>query len=496
MDFFSIVLFLFLYFIRPQDWIGGLEGARLVTVCMGIALIATFTRRQGFSLKDLFRTPHDYMMWAFFVYVIVVAADPYDTFREIRSFFVFYAVTLLALTSIHRLGVYLAWWTGLVLALAAMAVGSVYGFDLTGAKSMTEAMEGRLVLNTWMHRNPNALGHTVIVAIPMLYFLMIWRKPVFSRVLALPLLFLTGYCVYLTESKGAYLVGFVTIVVTLIFGRPRMVQLIGIVVGVALAVGLLSQLPRMEELSSSEEGILGRLMAWEIAQSTMEAQPYGVGWNNFRAEYNWQGQWVVKPPHSAYVQIGAALGYLGLFLYLGIIYCGFRTLVQARTRTVEEERCRRMLFTLLFSFACSGWMIDRAYHTEFFLIAAAIAAFHRLTFAASIHGTDREATELSTNPPSDGPRMFPPPTPAWGQPALATASLSPGHKPWAQTMTPSSAPGSGGVSFATDETVPKDEPTPQVERPGWNRLGLIDLALIGAFLWFVLWLWDYTIKNF
>src|SRR5205085_889379 len=70
-------------------------------------------------------------------------------------------------------------------------------------------------------------------------------------------------------------------------------------------------------------------------------------------------------------------GYVGLFLFIGIIYWSLRTLIAARTSNTDEERIRRILFVLVFSYIISSWMVNFTYRVSFFLMAAAIAAFHR-----------------------------------------------------------------------------------------------------------------------
>jgi hypothetical protein len=85
----------------------------------------------------------------------------------------------------------------------------------------------------------------------------------------------------------------------------------------------------------------------------------------------------VKATHGAYNQNGAELGYVGLYLFVGILYCCIRTLVLTKCEDDDEERIRRALFATVVAYAVSSWMVDFAYRPTFFMFVAAISAFHR-----------------------------------------------------------------------------------------------------------------------
>jgi hypothetical protein len=68
---------------------------------------------------------------------------------------------------------------------------------------------------------------------------------------------------------------------------------------------------------------------------------------------------------------------------------------------MEEQR--GILLSLLACYAMSGWMIDRAYHTEFFMISGAITAYHALCVRAVLRGRE-QAGQLDLRP-SVSPRI-------------------------------------------------------------------------------------------
>ena len=227
MDFAPIILFLILYYIRPQEWIGWAASLELVRVSMAFAIITMFSRERGFTWKDFFKTPHDWLMLAYLLWIVGSSPSSFDTLGNVYNNFVFYAITVQALSSMQRVNKFLNWWTVMILIIAGLAVASEFGFDpMQGYDKTHGQMKGRLILNTSIFWNPNALGHSVVPVVAMLYFVLIWRRPIFMKIATVPILALPLYCIYLTASKGAFLSGFAASVTALTFGRPKVFQVI------------------------------------------------------------------------------------------------------------------------------------------------------------------------------------------------------------------------------------------------------------------------------
>ena len=406
MDFVSVILFLILYYLRPQEWPLGLASISFVKWTMLAGLASLTLRERGFNVRSLFRTPHDWAVLAFWLWIVFSTPDSkWETFKETVNLYIFYVVIVQTLYSVERLNQFVGWWTFLICAIAGLALLSLHGVDPLESRTLTEgAMKGRLILNLSIFNNPNGLGHSVVPAIPLLYYFCIWKKPIVLRVLGVVLMVMVGYCIFLTQSKGAFLAGAATIVATATFGRPKTVQ--ALIVCAALFFGTegLQFLPRMGELkkTKTDEAIQGRVMAFGHGIKVRTAT--GVGYRKWHqsflaGKYRFkqtakpqlvqyaEGKFklvaplpmpiVSKAPHSSYVCIGAELGYIGFFLHMGILYCGLRTLVSAKTSTPNEERIRRILFVLTVSYMVSSWVVNFEYRPTFFMFAAAAAALHR-----------------------------------------------------------------------------------------------------------------------
>jgi len=474
------VIFLFVYFVRPQDWVPGLSGFNIVRPIMALGLISLFIREPKITRKEFFSTPIDYLLVVFLLYIAFTAEDFVETVKELFPYFAFYFVTKLALTDSTKLARYLGYWLCCLILIAIAGLLTKAGIDFTHASDRIAKFNNRLVVNTWLLNNPNSLGHAVVLALPLSYLLLWWKRHPAAKLLAIGCAAIAFQCAYYTESKGAFLVGAATIVAAFTFGRPIFFQIIIFVMAGTIGVGGLMFLPRMTEMNNlrADEGVLGRLMAWEAAKTAYENNPTGVGWKQFIAVLKWEGETLTKATHSSFVKVGADLGRPGLFLYLCMLCCGLRALFQYKGLDENAERCRRSIFLLVASIFASGWLIDHPYHTEYFLILAAASAYMHLSLRLREPETATELAEIS-------------PPPLQAQPVLQLS---------ANLATPHPAEG-GALPFERKERfVPGLQPPKKEEtsnrKPFWRRYSLIiDLILGYLALRAVLWFWSYILET-
>lgn len=485
MDFAAIALFLVLYHLRLQEWLSIARSLRLVAFAMMFAIVATLLRERGFRLKDLLRTPHDWFIFAFLAWTLVTG--PTWTWGQIYPVFLYYIMTVQALFRLNRLQWFLTLWAVMLIVVAGLAVASEYGFDPMASSDITNgAMKGRLILNTSIFNNPNALGHSIVPVVVMLFYLCFWKRPIAVKILLFPLLLLPMYCIYLTQSKGSYLAGFGAIVCCLILGRPKAVQIGVLIVAFTMGIGALYALPRMQELNRGEQGIQGRIAAFNWGLQKMRAETAGVGYGNWDPAFIRDNHYQ-KSPHSSYIHIGGEQGEPGLFLFLGIIYCCLRTVLTAKTTTVAEERVRRLLFVLLICYIVSSWMVGQAWRATFFLMVAAIAAFHRHLLAQETPETE-EAKEIARERKRE----------SLLSPALRLTPLQPVYMTSPMALAMTSAAGAGvGTLTATGTRVTaiqREEPEPE-PKAFWNRITWIDLLFVTLLTFATIRFWSYIITH-
>jgi len=155
-----------------------------------------------------------------------------------------------------------------------------------------------------------------------------------------------------------------------------------------VGVSALYSLPRMDELkkTSNDQAIQGRVAAANFGMECMQrswwAMDMGVLWRSFLRRDRWKETnhmrrctTTTRPPMTLTSKTAPT------WVFRALPFCGNPLLLPAHSgngqnQDIEEERIRRILFSLVISYAVSCWMVDFFYRTILFLFAAATAAFH------------------------------------------------------------------------------------------------------------------------
>ena len=110
MDFVCSVLFLALYYLKPQEWTSIFSTIHFVQLVMFASLTTLFFRERSLNARDFFRTPHDWAVYGFMLWIIISSLTPFATFKDdILNRLLFYIVTVQTLFSIARLNKFLDW---------------------------------------------------------------------------------------------------------------------------------------------------------------------------------------------------------------------------------------------------------------------------------------------------------------------------------------------------------------------------------------------------
>lgn len=387
MDFATAILVLVAYLLRLHQLIPGGEWLFAQKYLMAASIAAMVFRGRGFAWRELVKTPLDWAMVLYCGFIVFHEDEHWETFKEVIKLFLFYAVTVQALCNSRRLFLYMCTWAGCISVLAVVTLDSAFGIDFTDSQSLLPLYEDRYSLNLSIYNNPNALGHTIALGFPMFYYAFFSRRGAGLRLLSVVMWGVVAVAIYLTESKGAFLVGAGLACLPFWIGRNWIVRLLLVVFVAGVGVGAIQYLPRMEAIQSSgavasDEGIWGRLAVWSVAMEELQANNSGVGWKKFEPYISYVdpvGKIMVfkKGPHNSYVAVTAELGYIGLFLYLLVLATCLRAVMQFGGLNQEQEGAKKLLLIVLLGYLISGWLIERPYHIEYFFIAGACAAFQR-----------------------------------------------------------------------------------------------------------------------
>ncbi len=283
----ALLLFFVCYYIRPHEWNAAIAKLELISRSMAFALAALVCARwQQSRLRpgEFLKTPLDWIMLMFLLYILFVSADAGDTWSRIYNLFAFYLVTTHALNSLERILAFLRWWLALLMIIVGIGLASHFGFDPLNCAGVTARFQGRLALNLSLFHNPNSYGHSIIPSLPLIYYLLIWRHWVFGHWLY-PVYLFPLYCLYLTKSKGSFISGAGGLFSIITFGRPLVFQAVCYLAVYSFGTSVLLYLPRMGTMSNvkGDKGVQGRMFAWNFGWESMQALPNGLGYGRFRS---------------------------------------------------------------------------------------------------------------------------------------------------------------------------------------------------------------------
>jgi len=536
MDFAAAILVLVSYLLRLHQLVPGGEWLFAQKYLMAASALAMISRGRGFDWRQLFKTPVDWAVVLYLGFIVYHEEEHWETFKEVGKLFLFYAVTAQALCNSRRLFLYMAVWAGCTVVLALVTLDSAYGIDFSDSQSLLSLYDNRQCLNLSIYNNPNALGHTVILGIPMVLHAFFLGRGAAMKLLCLPMWAAVLIAVYLTESKGAFVVGAALSVITLWVGRSWVVRVMLIAVLAGGGAAAFQALPRMEALQSSsaianDQGIWGRLAVWNAGIEQLQEDSSGVGWKNFFPVISYvdsRGKMTFfrKGPHNSYVAVTAELGYFGLFFYLLVLAACLRVVVQFGGRDSRQARAKSLILIALLGYAISGWMIERPYHIEYFLIAGVCAAFQRLRLLGQQEvaqgdlledeNAEDPARQESVKPPGGSRLVLSPVVPSLLEPDREATSLLassttrvPGR--WLQPVLVvhagslamvAQAPLSASASFPApqaQEFSPDDAPSV----PGdfwkplkWRRVNWVEIAVSLLACKLVLEIWRWVLNRF
>ncbi len=376
MLFFGLLLFIFLQIIRPQDFVPGLQGTRLVLYLMVTLLIGLL-----FSPieKKLIKSPQDKYTGLFLASIVLSTLSLFwlsyvvDTAIATMKTALIYYFIIIVVNSEDRF-TKTVWAMVILMGLVAlMGVLQHYGYDITGAGMIFAGDKG-----VWQIKgignfdNPNDLAYSVVLVVPFALGLLFQTKGFLGRIIALILLIVSGYCIYLTKSRG----GQVALAASLgtwfylwINNPKRKRQLMLLAITGIIAVGVAQSTGYRED-----ESAMGRIEAWAKGWQLLKSNPItGVGKDQFREHHK-------KDTHSSYVRAGAELGLLGLYAFIGMIYAVALTILSLQ-KPVFDEKWRPYYagFGAFFvSYIAASVFSTRTYDLIFLICVALVGTMGRL----------------------------------------------------------------------------------------------------------------------
>jgi probable O-glycosylation ligase (exosortase A-associated) len=224
-----------------------------------------------------------------------------------------------------------------------------------------------------------------------------WLKFIFRLTFGLSIV-----SILFTYSRGAFL-GLLVILGILVWRSPwRMRFAIAVIVLAAIAAPLVPErlwermgsITQQDSAETRDDSARGRLEAWTTAWNIALDRPFTGG--GFRAlwdrglwnEYYGDGYLYVRDAHSLYFEVLAEHGFVGLVLYLAVLFSTLLTLRRIRRQWRNDSeygylsRYAEMTQLCLYPFLIGGAFLGVAYFDLYFFLVASSFVLHALSAEA------------------------------------------------------------------------------------------------------------------
>ena len=276
------------------------------------------------------------------------------------------------------------------LLIGWLVASSLYAFSQGIIYHGTESVERVEALNSF-GGNPNSLGTTMVISIPLIWLLATKGSGVFTRLLSIGVIAGCIGTVIYTGSRTSYLALFFMILVMPFLRKKRLIYAPMALALIAIIWIATPQDYKDRYLSVTERNkdlsYINRLKSWDAGWHMFLDNPLtgvGVGeYGNANGMKYWPdpGHRIWLGAHSLYFQCIAELGIIGAGSFLFFLYRFFRLNAELTRRFDEElswssavrhfpSACNLILLSLLFA----GYSGHDLYRTMWYLMAGLAGA--------------------------------------------------------------------------------------------------------------------------
>jgi putative inorganic carbon (HCO3(-)) transporter len=376
----ALLLFLFVYCARPEDWIPGLSRAPLAKITGIIAFLAFL-----FSLPSIRqRFPRELFYLALLLGQLSLASvwspvwrgGALQTTMDFAKVLIAVVVMAAAVDTLGGLRLLILTQAASVATIAAVTVWRGH-FTLGRLGGMLGGS----------YSDPNDLALAFVISLPLcLALLLLTRSWILKAAWTLAIVVLAD-ATFLTGSRGGFLALLVTGAVCLwqFAIRGRRPSLLGFAALLTVILGLFSsgilvgRLKGTFDIKDDTAVAYASAQAreklfWRSVQVTKEHPLLGVGPGNFAQV---SGSWHVA--HNSFTQMSAEGGIPALFLYVLILWRGFRNLRAAKrfaNRRKEAFLLVKALHASLIGYVIGSFFLSVNYtFFPYFLVAYTTALF-------------------------------------------------------------------------------------------------------------------------
>ena len=386
--FWGLVVFLFIVYANPGNWVDGLEDIGFAKIAAGFSLAALagswllYNRRltiggvQGWMLLLLFALVGFSATWSYW------PKFTFDTFTDGLKYLAIFFILANVVDSESRLAT-----TVRVLALASCipAFGAIWSHA-----HGEHLVEGDRAGWIGIFGNPNDLAYHLVVGVAMLLAAANAAQTRGRKFMWWALLLPTFYAILLTQSRG----GMLAACVVALFWALRSVKRAPVILGAAcIAAAVVFVSPnnpwtrRTQEASAYGEDMSakGRIDAWRTGLNIAKERPFtGVGAGAFMIawpEFAPGDAGDVRTQHNTFIQLLSELGIPALFLFVGALVAAVLGMRRAsKLKSSLQPWARGIQCGLVGFVICSIWGGIAWTWPVYLLLALAFAA-RRISYA-------------------------------------------------------------------------------------------------------------------
>jgi hypothetical protein len=383
--YFWLLLFITLYFLRPEEWIPGLAVIPVEKIT-GLLALAGFGLGLLVSSQRFRHMPRE-TLYLILLFGQLCLTIPFALWRGGSFHVVFYVFVKVVLISI-AIALAVDTWPQLrrLLFVQACAVPVLAAAAL--ARHQTDR-EGRLVGVGHAFDNANDFSFLISLTLPLCFaFLLSTRRPLAKAAWVLAMATM-GAAIMLTASRQGLMAAAISLGFCLwefgIKGRRVYLVLLATVVAVGvLAVARPGRLMKRvastfadADSSTYESTQIRKMILKESLAAALEHPLFGVGPGNFTVI---SGVWRVA--HNSFTEMAAEGGLPALILFLMILYRGLANVASLKRGPTDKESDMKLLATALqaslVTFVIGGLFSSWEYQYMPYLLVAYSTAFYRI----------------------------------------------------------------------------------------------------------------------
>jgi putative inorganic carbon (HCO3(-)) transporter len=364
MAFIGLLLYTACVFLRPGEWMPAFANLRIMQIIAIATIILTGLSLPANKEKNYSSPVNLFVIGFFFTAILSHVSNTYlggaiSSAQDFGKNVLVYFLIVFLVNSEKKFNIYSSFLVMLSLVLAVQGIVQANtGVGMGGVTTYQGRIRALGIFN-----DPNDLALAMVMILPLSLRTLFQDRVFVSKVLNCVFIGIILYAVYLTNSRGGLLA--LIIMFSYFFGKKSKKLVLGGIIGISLlciVVFLLSS--RLTTVAIDDASAYGRVDAWYQGIQMLKGAPiFGVGYGLF-TDYHY------REAHNSFISVAAELGFVGLFLFVGIFYNVIRGLNFVAGEKITAEIDSFALQASLIGFCCAAFFLTRAYIVLPYIILA------------------------------------------------------------------------------------------------------------------------------